>query len=44
MARCAVMLRKFGNASVICASRRKGWRVAPVSWNVASGRLCHWRV
>ncbi|MCI60782.1 hypothetical protein A2U01_0082038, partial [Trifolium medium] len=29
MARCAPMLRKFGVCSANCASRRRGWRVAP---------------
>ncbi|MCI77510.1 hypothetical protein A2U01_0098780 [Trifolium medium] len=44
MACCAVMLRKFGKASVVCASCRKGWRIAPVSWIVALGRFGQWRV
>ncbi|MCI52138.1 hypothetical protein A2U01_0073382, partial [Trifolium medium] len=35
MARCAVLLRMFGEASVTCASRRQGWRVAP-----ANGKDC----
>ncbi|MCI74428.1 hypothetical protein A2U01_0095692, partial [Trifolium medium] len=39
MARRAVLLRKLGFGSVNCASRRSGWRVAPVSWSAGSGRL-----
>ncbi|MCI86534.1 hypothetical protein A2U01_0107815, partial [Trifolium medium] len=31
MARCTVVMRKVGKASVICVSRMSGWRVAPVS-------------
>ncbi|MCI83097.1 hypothetical protein A2U01_0104372, partial [Trifolium medium] len=38
------MLRKFENCSVICAPCRSGWRVAPVSYNDVSEKLCHWRV
>ncbi|MCI79313.1 hypothetical protein A2U01_0100584, partial [Trifolium medium] len=30
MARCAPMLRMFGNCSANCAPRRRGWRIAPV--------------
>ncbi|MCI65504.1 hypothetical protein A2U01_0086762, partial [Trifolium medium] len=30
MARCAPMLRRFGDCSVNCAPRRRGWRVALV--------------
>ncbi|MCI74695.1 hypothetical protein A2U01_0095959, partial [Trifolium medium] len=44
MACCAVMLRMVGKAPVICALRRRGRRVAPVSWKDVSGKLCHWRV
>ncbi|MCI73849.1 hypothetical protein A2U01_0095113, partial [Trifolium medium] len=40
MARRARKLEGKLRASVICALRREGWRVAPVSWNDASGRLC----
>ncbi|MCI81233.1 hypothetical protein A2U01_0102506, partial [Trifolium medium] len=38
------MLRTFGFCSVICAPRRRGWRVAPVCWMDASGTLVHLRV
>ncbi|MCI93957.1 hypothetical protein A2U01_0115255, partial [Trifolium medium] len=31
MARCAVLLRMLGDSSVICASRRQRWRVAPTN-------------
>ncbi|MCI84111.1 hypothetical protein A2U01_0105387, partial [Trifolium medium] len=44
MARCAIMLMKFEDCSASCASRRSGWRVAPVSYKDASGRLCRLRV
>ncbi|MCI31513.1 hypothetical protein A2U01_0052725 [Trifolium medium] len=44
MARCAVLLIRFGIPSANCAPRRRGWRVAPVSWKYGSERLCHWRV
>ncbi|MCI90083.1 hypothetical protein A2U01_0111373, partial [Trifolium medium] len=44
MARCAILLIMVGISSVICASRRRRRRVAPVSWNDGSGRLCHLRV
>ncbi|MCI70805.1 hypothetical protein A2U01_0092068, partial [Trifolium medium] len=51
MARCAPMLRKFGFCSAICASRRRGWRVAPASEleNIRASAICAsrrrgWRV
>ncbi|MCI78342.1 hypothetical protein A2U01_0099612 [Trifolium medium] len=44
IARCAVMLRMVGKAPVICMPRRRGRRVAPVSWMDASGRFRQWRV
>ncbi|MCI64064.1 hypothetical protein A2U01_0085321, partial [Trifolium medium] len=31
-------------ASVICASRKRGQRVAPVSWTSALGSFRQWRV
>ncbi|MCI56696.1 hypothetical protein A2U01_0077947 [Trifolium medium] len=44
MARCAVLLRKFRDCSVICVPRRRGWRVAPVCWKITSGTLRGWRI
>ncbi|MCI78213.1 hypothetical protein A2U01_0099483, partial [Trifolium medium] len=44
MVRCAPILRRIGFCSVICAPRRRGWRVAPVCWKDAPGRLGQWRV
>ncbi|MCI80155.1 hypothetical protein A2U01_0101426, partial [Trifolium medium] len=39
MARCAVDAEKAWSCSVNCAPRRRGWRVAPVSWSDGPGRL-----
>ncbi|MCI77968.1 hypothetical protein A2U01_0099238, partial [Trifolium medium] len=51
MARCAPMLRRFGKCSANCASRRSGWRVAPVSEKesirasaICASRRRGWRV
>ncbi|MCI37486.1 hypothetical protein A2U01_0058710, partial [Trifolium medium] len=44
MACCAIYAEEVGVSSVNCAPRRRGWRIAPVCWKNASGRLGQWRV